>query len=410
LSNFELSPNPDTIDSSASELQRFDDEFGSVIPEYVEPSHLLELALHRLRVVLNADSATVLRFDARSDRLLAIASSGIEEEVHQGVRIPLGVGFAGRIAATRTPITIDHVDPQTVVNPLLWEHGLRSLLGVPMVSNGRLVGVLHVGSKSARVFSQTEIRTLEQLAARLARIVYFASLGEDHSAALALQRSLLPTALPTVRGLEAASRYVPGADNGFGGDWYDMFPLPEDRVALVMGDVSGRGLDASIVMGRIRSALRAYALEWPADPARVLEKVDAKLRHFEPGVMATVSFGVLDSSRRVLTLSSAGHPPPVVATERNSWFVEVRPDPPIGLFPGQSRGTSSITLAEGDSIAFYTDGLIERRGEVIDLGLGRLLQAVTNIAPEVACARVMSRLIGPAAPADDVALLIAKRT
>lgn len=400
---------PNRLEFEARGLSRFDEEFGQYIPAYVEPRFLLEAALKRLRVVLDVDTATVLRFDARSNRLVAVASSGIEEEVHQGVRIPMGAGFAGRIAAQRKPLIIDHVDPETVVNPLLWEHGLRSLLGVPMVSNGKLFGVLHVGSQSGRIFSDTDIQVLEQLSERLAVSVHFASLGEEHTAALALQSSLLPTALPTVAGLEAAARYVPGADSGLGGDWYDMFALPENRVGLVMGDVAGRGLEASIVMGRIRSALRAYALEWSTDPARVLEKVDTKMQHFEPGVMATIAYGVIDSSRKVLTLSLAGHPPPIVvaggATPR---LVDVPPDLPIGLFPAVSRRNTAIPLSPGDSVALYTDGLVERRGESLDVGLNRLLAAVTNNEPESACAIVMSRLVGPAAPVDDVALLIAR--
>ncbi|CAM3723149.1 PP2C family protein-serine/threonine phosphatase [Smaragdicoccus niigatensis] len=391
-----------------NELSRFDEEFGKYIPEYVEPRHLLENALARLRTVLDVDTATVLRYDARSNRLVAVASSGIEEEVYQGVRIPFGSGFAGRIAAALRPLTLDHVDRDTVINPLLWEHGLRSLLGVPMVSYGRLLGVLHVGSITGRVFTPSDIRILERVGERLAHSVYFATLGEEHTATLALQRSLLPAALPEVRGLEVATRYVPGADAGLGGDWYDLFPLPEDRVGLVMGDVAGHGLEASVVMGRIRSALRAYALEWSADPARVLERVDAKMHHFEPGVMATIAYGVLDASRRKLTLSLAGHPPPIRTNDDGSTFLAIDPDLPIGLFPGVPRANTEFLLADHDAIALYTDGLVERRGESMDLGLRRLCMAMTNGEPEAACARVMSRLVGPHAPRDDVALLIAR--
>ncbi|MCE5291253.1 MAG: SpoIIE family protein phosphatase [Nocardiaceae bacterium] len=390
------------------ELSRFDEEFGKYIPEYVEPRRLLESALARLRTVLDVDTATVLRYDSRSSRLVAVASSGIEEEVNQGVRIPFGAGFAGRIAAILRPLTVDHVDEETVVNPLLWEHGLRSMLGVPMVSYGRLLGVLHVGSVTGRAFTQADIRTLERVSERLAHSVYFASLGEEHTAALALQRSLLPAALPDVRGLEVATRYVPGADAGLGGDWYDLFSLPDDRVGIVMGDVAGHGLEASVVMGRIRSALRAYALEWSEDPAFVLERVDAKMQHFEPGVMATIAYGVLDASRRKLTLSLAGHPPPIRTNDNESTIFDIVPDLPIGLFPGVARRNTEIVLMDHDAVAFYTDGLVERRGESMDIGLKRLLTAMTNGEPEVVCARVMSRLVGPQAPRDDVALLIAR--
>ena len=397
--------------SSTQPEDRFIEDFGLLLREYIEPNRLLQLALERLRSVLGVDTATVLRFDARSERLIAVASSGIEEEVHQGVRIPLGSGFAGRVAAALTPIIVDHVDPETVVNPLLWERGLTSLLGVPMVSDGKLIGVLHVGSQTGRRFAESDIRTLERLSERLASSVHFSGLGEDHAAALALQRSLLPAALPAVTGVEVATRYVPGADNGLGGDWYDVFTLPENRAALVMGDVCGRGLTASVVMGRIRSALRAYALEWPLNPAAVLEKVDAKIQHFEPGVMATVIYCVLDLATMEVSISNAGHPPAILATQQGSArFIDVAPDVPIGLFPTIARTVTTVNLSPGDVFALYTDGLIERRGEDIDQGLNRLLESVVTSDPETVCARVMQRLIGPRAPVDDVALLIARRT
>jgi phosphoserine phosphatase RsbU/P len=129
---------------------------------------------------------------------------------------------------------------------------------------------------------------------------------EDQAAALALQRSLVPSAPPAVRGAEIAARYVPGSGR-VGGDWYDVFVLPSGELGMVVGDVAGSGLGAAVIMGRIRSALRAYALEFPG-PADVLVKLDQKMQYFEEGdVMATVSYAVFDPGSGQLHVSSAGH-------------------------------------------------------------------------------------------------------
>jgi serine phosphatase RsbU (regulator of sigma subunit) len=127
------------------------------------------------------------------------------------------------------------------------------------------------------------------------------------AAARTVQLSLLPFALPAVGGLEMAARYVPGTGT-VGGDWYDVFPLSSGGVCAVIGDVAGTGLRAAVIMGRIRSVLRAYALE-TADPAEIISRLDRKMRYFEPDAMATVQCAILSPSQDQVHISSAGHPP-----------------------------------------------------------------------------------------------------
>src|SRR5262249_37319840 len=148
--------------------------------------------LERIRELFDVDTATVLRYDEAAGQLTAIASAGIEEEVFQGVRVPVGAGFAGRVAAHRAPLVIDHVDESTVINALLWERGLKIVLGVPMVARDELVGVLHIGSTVERAFDSDDIELLQVAAARLALTMAAETAVEDRAAATALQRSLLP--------------------------------------------------------------------------------------------------------------------------------------------------------------------------------------------------------------------------
>jgi phosphoserine phosphatase RsbU/P len=368
---------------------------------------LVEL-LERTREILQADTAAVLMLDFASGQLIATAAAGLEEEVHQGVRIPVGRGFAGRIAAEHRPVILDHVDHTTVLNPILWAKGIHSMMGVPMVAGGRVIGVLHVGSLKPRQFTSHEVELLQLAADRAAAAVQSVIAQADRLAAAALQRSLVPTALPAVPGVEMAARYVPGR-GGVGGDWYDVFTLPSGELCVVIGDVAGSGLPAAVIMGRIRSALRAYALE-TRDPAEVLARLDRKLQHFEAETMATVLYAVIEPGLERMNICLAGHFPPVIAYPgRPSELARVPPGLMIGIAEQARRPVTTVPIPPGALLCFYTDGLIEHPGELIDDGLARLCRAVTVQPPEAACAEVMRALIGNAPARDDIALLMVQR-
>ncbi|HET9082259.1 MAG TPA: GAF domain-containing SpoIIE family protein phosphatase [Trebonia sp.] len=367
---------------------------------------LLTTLLGRVREILDADTAAVLLLDSSGRQLIATAASGLEEEVSQGVRIPVGQGFAGRIAAERRPVILDHVDHGSVLNPLLLEKGIRSLAGVPLLVHGAVLGVLHVGTVRDRVFASDDAALLQMAADRAALAVQSLRSREDQAAALALQRSLVPSALPAVMGVEVAARYVPGSGR-VGGDWYDVFVLPSGELGMVVGDVAGSGLSAAVIMGRIRSVLRAYALEFPG-PADVLVKLDQKLQYFEEGdVMATVSYAVLDPGSGYMRVSSAGHFPPVIAAlGQRGALAQIAVDPPIGVTDAPVRQVTTMALQPGAVLCMFTDGLVERRYEPIDDGITRLCQAVTPGPAEGVCVSVMHDLVGRQYPGDDIALLV----
>jgi putative methionine-R-sulfoxide reductase with GAF domain len=369
---------------------------------------LLAELLTRVRDVLDVDTAAVLLIDQASGDLVATAASGLEEEVRQGVRIPMGAGFAGRIAAEVRPIVIEDVEHADVYNPILRDKGIRSLLGTPLVIEGRVIGVIHVGSLSTRRFDPEDVDLLQTVASQVALAVEARRSNVERAAAVALQRSLIPGSLPPVPGLELCARYLPAHDGGVGGDWYDVFRLPGDQVGVVMGDVVGRGLAAAVVMGRLRSALRAYALE-VLDPAIVLERLDRKIQHFESGQMTTVLYGVIDPTLTTLEISSAGHPLPVVAGPRSTALVDDNVDRPLGVSTEQHRHNSTIELQPGGVVALFTDGLVERRGEVLDQGLERLCAAITLESAERSCRAAIAALVPDHGWADDAALLVIRR-
>jgi hypothetical protein len=368
----------------------------------------LPVLLDRARGILRADTAALLLLDSPAGQLMAAAAAGLEEEVSQGVRIPVGQGFAGRVAASGRPVILDHVDHTTVLNPILMEKGIRSLLGVPLMAKGKVIGVLHVGSLTPRRFTSDDASLLQLAADRAAVAVQSLRSADDRIAAAALQRSLLPSALPTAPGLQIAARYVPGS-GVVGGDWYDVFGLPSGEMGVVIGDVAGSGLQAAVVMGRMRSALRAYALE-TTDPAEVLDRLDRKMHHFEPGALATVLYAVVDPALDRVRIASAGHLPPVVAGPGEAGsLVDIAGGLMIGVDPRTRRQVTTVKIAHGGVLCLYTDGLVERREHPLDEGLARLCGVVAARPPEEVCASVMGALVGGAPARDDVALLALRR-
>jgi phosphoserine phosphatase RsbU/P len=245
---------------------------------------------------------------------------------------------------------------------------------------------------------------------------------DDALAAVALHRSLLPTMLPAVPGATLAARYVAGSGS-VGGDWYDVFALPDGRLGVVVGDVAGSGLAAAVIMGRMRSALRAYVLETP-DPAAILRLLDRNVQYFDPDAMATVLYGLYTPGTGEFTFSTAGHLPPVLATadERPAAMLTIRPDPPIGAADDPRRRSVTIVIPPGALLCSFTDGLVERRDEVIDLGIGRVAATLDELIAvradqgdrpvplaEDACAAVMRNLVGSAPARDDIAVLMLHR-
>ena len=371
----------------------------------LDPQALLAELVDRAREALQADTAAILLLDRPSGQLVATAASGLEEEVQQGVRIPVGRGFAGRIAAQGHPVVLDEVDHTKVINPILLEKGIRSLMGAPLLADGKVIGVLHVGTMSPRTFTGDDVNLLQLAADRAAVAVQALTARVDRAATEALQRSLVPSALPAVGGLELAARWVPGTGK-VGGDWYDVFPLPGGEVCAVIGDVAGTGLPAAVIMGRIRSALRAYALQ-TADPAELLDRLDRKMRYFEPDALATVLCAMVSPSRDQIRICSAGHLPPIIARPGQSAAVaEIAPNVLIGVSSLRRRQVSTLDFPPGAVLCLYTDGLVERRDQPIDHGIAQLRAAVTTAEPGAGCASVMAAMADYTPYTDDIALLM----
>ncbi|TDQ51405.1 PP2C family protein-serine/threonine phosphatase [Actinorugispora endophytica] len=240
-------------------------------------------------------------------------------------------------------------------------------------------------------------------------------IDREHEIAVGLQRSLLPERVDGTP-LRVAVGYVPttrGAE--VGGDWYDVFPVPgpagTDRTALVIGDVAGHGLPEAAVMSQLRSVLRATALDGDVRPDRAAARLDGYIGTYLPTSMATMCYVVHDPTRRTIAYSNAGHVPPILL--RRGGGVEVLdapPDPPLGCALGEAHHRREVPVGPGDLLVLYTDGVVERRDEAIDIGidrLGRLVADQVDPTPESVCAAVMA-VPPPGDHPDDRAVLAAR--
>lgn len=241
-------------------------------------------------------------------------------------------------------------------------------------------------------------RQAEVLAAQNERL-YRAQRGVAET----LQHSLLPARLPRRREVEVAARYLPGArDVEVGGDWYDVVRVDDRHLFFTVGDVSGRGLEAAVVMASLRNAVTAYAADGAA-PDEVLTKLGRLLDVGADGRFATVACGLLDARTGRVVIADAGHPPPVLVEGRSCRPIDVRHGALLGM--GGPYVPVELSLTPGATVLAYTDGLIERRGEPLDVGLQRLCAAASRDLPlEQLLEHVVAELVGTG-PADDVAVL-----
>jgi GAF domain-containing protein len=253
---------------------------------------------------------------------------------------------------------------------------LRSLMLVPLKAQDRVLGVITwVTGSGDRRFGVDDLAFAEDLAHRAALAIDTARVqAELNEVATRLQRAVLPDELPSLPGWQAAVRYLQAGSSDAGGDFYDITPLADGRLAVFVGDVMGRGVAAAAAMAQMRAAIRALVTVDP-DPRSVLLALDRLFEHYEFHQLVTLVYAVADPSRDELVVVNAGHPPPVVRRADGS-VVVVEGEPGLLLGAGGGpRRPITVPLHPGDLFMGYTDGLVERRDEDITTGLGRLVDA-----------------------------------
>jgi hypothetical protein len=284
----------------------------------------------------------------------------------------------------------------------------------PLRIEGATVGVLRLGLAPGRDLTEPERSLLYDVAERAALSIGRAQLHEqEHRIAVELQRGLLPKALPEIAGIELVAHYqAAGLGAEAGGDWYDAFAQGDGRVGVVIGDVAGRGVAAASAMGQLRSVTRAFAVADGGErtPGEVLTRLNSHQLALGRDELFTVVYAIIDRDSGSVCWANAGHPPPLLrATDGNARYLEGGE----GLTGLEEiiYADQRVPLGIGDLLVFYTDGLVERRGESLDAGLERLQQAVGAGPedPEELCEHILQMALLPDARLqDDVTALVAK--
>jgi serine phosphatase RsbU (regulator of sigma subunit) len=233
-----------------------------------------------------------------------------------------------------------------------------------------------VAGDEGRRFTEDDLAFGEDLAQRAATAIDNAQLhSQVRTAALELQRAVLPAELPPVPGWRTAVRYLPAGRTDAGGDFYDVLELEDGRLAMFVGDVMGRGVAAASVMAQMRSAIRTLVAVDP-DPTAVLAGMDRVFDALHLEQLVTMVYAVADPTRDHLEVINAGHPPPVLLAADGRVELLEHPSTLILGVGGGQRAVRSAELGPGDRLLLYTDGLVERRGEDADNATARLVSAL----------------------------------
>ncbi|MFF3660834.1 SpoIIE family protein phosphatase [Streptomyces olivochromogenes] len=303
------------------------------------------------------------------------------------------------------------------------EYGIHSLMIVPVIARRAVLGIaVLIRTEDPVPFHEDDLLLAEELVTRAALSLDNArQYARQQTTALALQRNLLPHCLMGGAAVEVAWRYLPAdTEAGVGGDWFDVIPLSGARVALVVGDVVGHGINAAATMGRLRTAVRTLAdLEMPPDELlshlddtfQRLAAEDADAPDEIPTVVgATCLYAVYDPVTRECTMARAGHPPPAIIDPQGKvTFPDIPTGSPLGLGLGVPFEAVELELPEGSLLALYTDGLIEARDDDIDVGMRRLGTALAHPSHslEDLCTRA-TETVPAQTPFDDVTLLLVR--
>jgi serine phosphatase RsbU (regulator of sigma subunit) len=256
---------------------------------------------------------------------------------------------------------------------------------------------------------RTRARELQELNERLRE-----AHARERATGMALQQAMLPALVPGLH-LHVAVRYRPAVGSlNVCGDWYEVSELPDGRIAAAVGDVVGQGLEAACVMGQLRSALSA-AIRAVGGPGKALEALGLYALSLEGAMAATAVQAVIDRAERTISYSCAGHPPPLLLrAEGDVVALDEATDPPLGVRPGYpesvDRPVATLPYTPGGTLVLYTDGLIERRNEDIDVGLGRLADSLSyhgELEPEQLADALLADLgVTGGTVADDTALVV----
>jgi phosphoserine phosphatase RsbU/P len=394
------------------------------ITSILDREELLRRVAQRIKRLVNYHVFSVMLWNEKTQHLESAFSLRYGNTIPSRLRLPLHQGLTGTAAGERRTLRVN----DTLEDPRYVKCGVgfdtRSELVVPLLLQDRLVGVLDLESTDANAFTAEHERMLATLGSYIAIALENARLYEeareterrlqtDLSTAREIQRGLLPTGAREVPGLELAAAYEPALE--LGGDFYDFLPYGQGRLAMVLGDVSGKGTAAALFASLAIGIVREHVVEHPCSPAEMLTMLNTRLHsaHFDSRFVATL-FSVYDASTRQLTIANGGGPYPLLVRDGAVQSIRVA-GVPLGLFPDTSYDEVAIELVPGDTVLFASDGILESfNAEQEEFGPDRLNAVLSGLSPSQSARDIAAQILAATddysgsgvKPSDDRTLLV----
>lgn len=403
-------------------------EVSREITSILDREELLRRVAQRVKKLVNYHLFSVMLWNEKTQLLESVFGLQYDDAIPTRMRLALHQGITGTSAGERRAIRVNDAlsDPRY----LQCETGIvvRSELVVPLLLQDRLIGVLDLESTQSHAFTAEHERMLVTLGSYIAIALENARLYEeareterrlqtDLSMAREIQRSLLPTGAREIPGLDLAAAYVPARE--LGGDFYDFLPYGKGRLAVVLGDVSGKGTAAALFASLAIGILREHIVEHPCPPAEMLAMLNIRLHgaRLDSRFIAAL-FSVYDAGSRRLTLANAGGPYPLLVRDGAVQSIRIA-GVPLGLFPDSQYEEITVDLVPGDTVLFASDGILESsNAEQEEFGSDRLFSVLAGVSPEQSAEEIAAAILAATdiysgagiAPFDDRTLLVLRVT
>jgi len=403
-------------------------EVSREVTSILDREELLRRVAERIKKIVDYEVFSVMLWNEQAQHLESVFSMRCGDSIPARLRVPLHKGLTGTAAGERRVLRVNDVTQDS--RYIHCESGVaaRSELVVPLLLCDRLIGVLDLESSGPHAFTLEHERMLSTLGSYVAIALENARLYQEAresegrlrselDTAREIQRQLLPTGAREVPGLDLAAAYVPARE--LGGDFYDFLPYGKGRLALALGDVSGKGTAAALYGSLAIGTVREIVVDHGSAPAGILALLNQRLHaaRLESRFIAML-FAIYDAQTRQLTLSNAGGPYPLLIREGH--VVSIRLEGvPLGLLPDTQYDESVIDLRPGDVIIFASDGILESENtEQEEFGLQRLSVLLTGISPEDSARAIADRILAETdahsgndvAPHDDRTLVVLRVT
>ena len=403
-------------------------EVSRELTSILDREELLRRVAQRVKKLVNYHVFSVMLWSEKTQRLESVFAMRYGDTIPARMSLPLHQGLTGTAAGERRILRVNDTleDPRYIKCDIGFD--TRSELVVPLLLQDRLVGVLDLESTEANAFTSEHERMLATLGSYIAIALENARLfeesrGNEHrlqddlATAREIQRQLLPTGAREVPGLDLASVYCSARE--LGGDFYDFLPYGEGRLAIALGDVSGKGTAAALFASLAVGILREHVIQHPCPPAEVLAMLNRRLHaaRLESRFIATV-FSVYDAGTRRLTLANSGGPYPILVRDGIVQSIRVG-GIPLGLYPDTEYEEITLDLQPGDTVLFASDGILEsENAQQEQFGFDRLSAVLASVSPKHSASDIADKIMAATnhhsgegvAPGDDRTLLVLRIT